>query len=145
MSKFVIFVQKTIRRLFTYPGLASIFVILALDVCTYLALSRQQGTSHFSGQDKVLHAAAFFVLFVLGYWALNFDLARRCTRLSGWLTIANFCIWSLYAGFIELAQHYLGYRNASYCDLAADFIGMIGGFAFLLVFRPFPLTRGRPK
>ncbi|MCB1045509.1 MAG: VanZ family protein [Acidobacteria bacterium] len=132
------FVQKMARYLFSHRGLATILLILSLDICTYAALSRQSGTMAFQHQDKVLHVLAFAFLFVLGYWVLNFDMWRKKYRLSFGLVVLNSFIWLGYGAFIEVTQFYLGYRSASVGDFLADLTGMVLGLGFLGLFRPFP-------
>lgn len=138
MSRDENIIQSTVRSLFAARWLASLVLLIAIDLCTFFALTRTTGTATFTHQDKVLHALAFFILFILGYWVLNFDLRRRKTRFSVGLAVINTLVWLAYAVFIETAQYYLGYRSASLGDLIADAVGMTIGWLFLAAFRPFP-------
>lgn len=107
--------------------LASIALLLLLDLATYAAFRKGGGASAFPHQDKVLHALAFAALSLCGCLTLICDLfpARRSLRpLFGTL---NALAWLAYGLFIEWAQGQLGYRSASWSDVAADAVGILLG------------------
>ncbi len=76
----------------------------------------------FTFGDKVLHAAAFAVLCLIGSWAY---LNRSYSLLLGLIMLG---------GAIELAQFATGWRHMDFGDFVANAVGiMIGRFAFHLM------------
>lgn len=118
--------------------LATVVVILAVDACTILALGRGGGPQLITHQDKALHVAAFFVLFVLGYLSLSFDFFPRKKAFSYRILMLNGLIWGSYGLCIEVLQYGLGYRSGSTADLAADFLGMTLGAIWIRMFSLHP-------
>lgn len=135
-------VREIFLRLFHYRWLATIILILSLDVITFLAFAKTSGTASFSHQDKVLHALGFAYLTVVGHCVLNFDFFRKKTRFSVLLVLGNMLIWVAYGVFIELGQKMLGYRMASVGDLIADVVGIFLGVAVVVLFRVYPQKKG---
>jgi VanZ family protein len=74
----------------------------------------------FPHQDKVLHAAEFFFLFLSMF--LNRDILRTDSRLA-WI----FAIGVLYAASDEFHQSFVPGRDCSALDLLADIVGLAIG------------------
>ena len=82
----------------------------------------------FSWQDKVLHAAAFVGLCLIGSWAY---LRRSYSLMLGLLVLG---------GGIEIAQFATGWRHMDFGDFVANAAGiMIGRLAFHLLRRKRPV------
>ena len=99
--------------------LKSIFISL-LFIISYLAFSRCEVSIVKHLWDKFNHFIAFFTLFIL--FAFSF---------ANLTTIKRFALLLLYAVFIEFVQYFLPYRECSFLDIIADFIGMVGGYVVL--------------
>lgn len=116
---------------------ASIVLLFLLDMVTYLAFSKSGGPQLVSHQDKYLHTAAFFVLFLVGHISLHFDvLPHLRARLVPML--CHCLLWFAYGAFIELVQKYLSYRSSSLADLVADAAGILIGAVFVSIIDLFP-------
>jgi len=96
---------------------------LNLIVISWLAFSESSPQVSISGNDKLLHALAFFVLAFLVDGAF---LARSFVSFKMPLLIS-------YGLFIELVQLYLSYREFSLLDLVADATGIL---CFWVVAKP---------
>lgn len=104
---------------------ARIVLIVAVVVITDLALQPAPDLpSSLLGSDKIEHAAAFLALTIVSRLAWP--------QLAGWLI----ALLLLAYGFgIEAAQEALDAgRVASLADLAADAVGILGGFAVIRLF-----------
>ena len=66
--------------------------------------------------DKIAHMGIFFVL------ALLLDYGFKNSTLD------NICGLSIYGVVIEILQSLTGYREASFADFIADFLGIISYF-----------------
>jgi len=90
---------------------------IAVAVILYKALTPNVGESlfYFKNMDKVLHASAFFVLSFL----LNRSSSSINKRIRNIFALLGFGI------FIEIAQSFTGYRDASFNDIIADLVGIL--------------------
>lgn len=90
---------------------------ISVAVILYKALMPATGDPLFDFQhgDKVLHAAAFFVLSFL----LNRSSSSIQKRLRNMASLLAFGI------LIEILQSFTGYRDVSVGDVLADFIGIV--------------------
>ncbi|MFZ5897300.1 MAG: VanZ family protein [Myxococcota bacterium] len=70
--------------------------------------------------DKLLHAAAFMGLEILGEWALY----PRDVRVRRWVAVLGSIT---VGGSLELVQAALPYRSADFWDLVADSVGAVMG------------------
>ena len=115
-----------VRVLLPYRWLAAILLVIAVDVCTFLALARAGANPiDFSHQDKLLHALGFFILALLGHLVLFYDLFPKVQRHRTFLLLINAITWLIYGIGIELAQSLTSYRQASVGDVAADAVGIV--------------------
>lgn len=128
---------------FRHRWSASILLILALDLATYLAFSRPLSAEVVNHQDKVLHALAFSGLFLLGHISLRYDFFPGIERFSKLLVICNWAIWVGYGLFLELIQSILNYRQGTVGDMAANLVGILLGHLLVVVFKLYP--GGEPK
>ncbi len=132
-----------IGKPFRHRWLASILLILVLDLATYLAFSVPASPEVVDHQDKILHAVAFFSLFILGHISLNYDFFPRLIRFSLPLSLCNWLIWVSYGLFLELVQSFLSYRQGSVEDMLANLAGMLAAQLFVVVFKIYP--GGKPE
>lgn len=133
------FLTRMVRRLFEMRWLASVILLIVLDVATYFALREGSGRSMpFEHFDKVLHCVAFVGLSMLGYIALRFDWFIRWRRSHLVLGIFNMLIWLLYGGMIEILHAYLPYRDASWGDFLANAVGTLVGQSIAWSFKFYP-------
>ena len=96
-----------------------VLIILALLPPDYLPAIEPHFEPHFSRWDKVLHAAAFTGLCLIGSWAY---LNRTFSLILGLLVLG---------GAIEIAQFATGWRHMDFGDFVANAVGiMIGRIAF---------------
>ncbi len=109
--------------LWVYRGL----FFAALTVIFYLALTPRPLPLVEDLWDKAKHFAAFLVLGALATRA--FPRATSFSRFWGLLA---------YGALIEIAQHFVPYREASALDLLADALGLLTWELILLWKRPFP-------
>jgi len=129
---------ELVNRLFPIRWLASILVIILVDVATYLAF-RQSGTApSFAHQDKLLHVIAFFGLTCIGHISLHYDFFRGRRRFSWPITVLNAAVWLAYGAFIEVMQGFLAHRQASMMDLLADAVGIAIGAWFVNRLKIYP-------
>ena len=126
---------------FQYRWLASILLIILLDICTWMAFKPTSGKMHFDFEDKILHAFAFCVLCVVGHIALHFDIFKNSKPMAFRVFLVNWVLWISYGVFIEVVQSLLSYRAASMGDLYADIVGIMIGTLIVIAFRLHP----RPK
>lgn len=120
-----------LRVLIPYRWMAAIALLIAVDICTILALAPSGAQSlSFSHQDKVAHFFGFFVLTVLGHLTLHFDLFPKAVRGRIWLTILNIAIWLGYGLLLEVLQGLSSYREASVADFIADAAGVFAATLF---------------
>ena len=129
---------KLTSRLFKLRWLASIFLLILLDVATYLALSRTGGTQLFDNQDKLMHVVGFAGLFTAGHLSLNYDFFPKIRKFSVWLLLLNASIWFGYGVVIEFLQKFSGYRYFSMADLIANGIGIFIGAVLVNLLRLYP-------
>lgn len=89
-------------------------LVLTLAAISFLATTSETSAAE-ALNDKVSHVLAFFVLAVLidGSWPSSRFGAMKFLSLLG------------YGLFIEMMQHFLPRRSASFMDLAADVIGIL--------------------
>ena len=102
---------------------------LALIVLTALLFADLGQINQVSGNDKIAHGSAFFVLtwlFILGW---------RLPVLPGFLLLA------LYAGSTEIGQLFLPYRSGSLADWAADLLGIGLAYGCYLLIQKWYLTQ----
>lgn len=133
-------IARFVNHVFRHRWCASILLVIAVDVCTYMAFSRRQPISlEIDNGDKVMHLMAFTILFINGHLAIHFDLVPKMKRLSKVVLTANWAFWLSYGVFIELGQHYFAGREASLADLLADVAGLTLGTIIVLAFRIAPL------
>ena len=94
-----------------------VIFFITVTVILYKALIPSVGEPlfHFENMDKVLHASAFFVLSFL----LNRSSSSIHKRIRNILALLGFGI------FIEIAQSFTGYRDASVADVFADLTGIL--------------------
>lgn len=99
--------------------------LVCLAVVFLLALSPTGGGADWFPQaDKLRHACAFIVLWMLG---------RQAWVRPGWRLAA------LLLGFgvaIELAQSMTSYRDASFGDVGADMAGILAGWLLMPAAQP---------
>ena len=96
-----------------------VFTVLAILV---LALSPMPPSPRsWAYADKVQHAFAFFVLWVMG------------ARTGWWRTLPLAGLLLGLGALIEVAQGLTGYRDASWADLAADALGIALGWGLVAV------------
>ena len=97
--------------------------ILSLVVVMAMALMPADGSGWFPGQDKLMHAATFAILFLVGQkslpnspvmWQLHFILI-------------------VYGIVMELLQGQTGYRYMEAWDLVADLCGQLLGHLALFL------------
>jgi len=88
----------------------------------YLAFSPGGTNLHAHFNDKLLHAAGFFVMMGLAHFAYPYS--RRGFVIIG---------LALFGVFIELVQAYLPYRSFSLADWVADLVGI---FMYQLLVMP---------
>ena len=86
-----------------------VLIILALLPPDYLPTVE----THFSWWDKILHAAAFAGLCLIGSWAY---LNRSYSLILGLIVLG---------GAIELAQLSTGWRHMEFGDFVADAVGIM--------------------
>jgi len=91
------------------------FITVAVILYKALIPSVGEPLFYFKNMDKVLHASAFFVLSFL----LNRSSSSIHTRIRNILALLGFGI------FIEIAQSFTGYRDASVADVFADLTGIL--------------------
>ena len=90
---------------------------IAVAVILYKALTQSGGEPlfYFPYMDKALHAFAFFVLAFL----LNRSSSGIKKRIRNIIALLGFGI------FIEVAQSFTSYREASVNDVIADLVGIL--------------------
>ena len=101
-------------------------MILAVSVLSLMPLDRYPVP--FSFQDKVLHATAYFVFYLAGWWALARTRLFCPTLVVGLL---------LYGVAIEVLQGLGGFRTMELADLAANAVGLTLGVVSLNIFHRF--------
>ena len=109
-------------------------LVLMLAAISYLATTRDVGIME-DLNDKVSHVLAFFVLSLLvdGSWpSLRFG-ALKMVGLLG------------YGLFIEMVQHFVPRRSASFLDLVADGVGILLYLSLTLVVRRLGLLTNRTR
>ena len=95
-------------------GLIAVLVLALLPTADKVA---------FSGQDKLVHAITFAVLFLLSERSLS----------------AGVSLWAIYPGLIgygvlmEVLQGLTGYRYMEAMDLVADLVGLIVGHLIVVL------------
>jgi VanZ family protein len=94
-----------------------VIFFITVAVILYKALTPSFGEPlfYFKNMDKVLHASAFFVLSFL----LNRSSSNIHKRIRNILALLGFGV------FIEIAQSFTGYRDASIADIFADLVGIL--------------------
>lgn len=75
-----------------------------------------------AGSDKLQHAAAYFALALVAFYAIDSD---------RWLAVAVGVV-ALGTG-VEAAQAFVPYRTASVADAAANAVGVIAALAVVLI------------
>ena len=88
-----------------------------LILISWAALRPTSGTSWFPGQDKVVHASAYAVLYFLGW--LSFPGSAFRVYLFGGLVA--------FGVVIEVLQHFTGYRFLEFFDVVANALGLVLG------------------
>ncbi len=134
-------VNELVNRVFRWRWLASVALLICLDISTYLALDDVKTKSLFANQDKALHILGFMGFYTLGHISLNFDFFPRIQRFSWRLTAVNWSVWLGYGLFIELMQGLLRHRSASMSDLLANAAGLTLGALIVVGFRVYPRRR----
>lgn len=79
----------------------------------------------FPNQDKVLHMAEYFFLYIAIF--MNRDIFRGSHPFA-----LMFAVGTLYAVTDEIHQHFVPGRHCSAADLLADVLGLAAGFAVCL-------------
>ena len=131
-----------IAGLYRARWVASIFLMLLLDVATWMAFAPSSGPSLIKNQDKLLHMIAFFVLYLAGHMSLSFDFLPRLKNHT-LLLLFNAMIWTGYGLFIELVQKQLPHRQFSLADLMADVLGILLAMAFIILTRLYPRSTAK--
>jgi VanZ family protein len=101
---------------------AVVAVVLAVVVVGSLVSPSSLPTPGFAGWDKLQHAAAYFALALVGFYASDRD---------RWLAVAV-GVAALGAG-IEATQAFLSYRTASVADAAANVVGVAAALVVSLL------------
>ena len=87
----------------------------------------------FNFSDKLMHAAAYAVLGLLLYRALN---AMDKRILPARLIVLSIFLTALYGASDEIHQYFVPSRSAEFLDFAADAIGGgVGVIAAMVIFR----------
>lgn len=120
--------------IFSVRWTATLLLILLLDICTFVAFRGAGGSQRLLSQDKLMHALAFLLLFIIGYIVLSRDFFPKIKKLSLPLLLVNGLIWLCYGVFIELGQQFLQYRDASLGDFVADLLGILLGLILVWQF-----------
>lgn len=96
-----------------------------LTLITIVSLMPVNGTGWFPGQDKLMHAITFAVLFLIG--------SQACPRskFGGQLFLGLLA----YGVLIELLQGKTGYRSMEAWDAVADLSGLVIGRLVVVFFR----------
>ena len=144
VSTFTDHLRHLINKIFSLRWLASILLLVTLDVATWLAFKDSGGPPAFMHQDKVMHILGFFGLSVLGYLCMNFDFFPRQHSCSIKLHVINWFLWIGYGVFIEMVQSLLSHRSASLADLMADLAGIAIGTITICLLRLYP-EPGAPR
>jgi len=134
-------VGKLAAAIFDYRWLASILLLAAIDLATLLAFAPAAGPQVFDQQDKVLHAAGFCGLYVMGHLSLQFDWFPRVRPPAYGLHLLNALFWLGYGFFIEAVQQFLPSRSASLHDVLADVAGILCGALCVHLFWLYPRPR----
>ena len=122
------FIRRIVCYVFATRWLASIILLLLLDLGTFLAVRKSTGGLNlFPHMDKVLHLIGFVGLSMMGFVALSFDWIPKNRDSYFLLGVGNAIIWLIYGAGIEWVQMLLPYRDASLADFGADLIGVIFG------------------
>lgn len=96
-----------------------VFTVLAILVLALAPMPPSPRSVPYA--DKVQHAFAFFVLWVMG------------ARTGWWRTLSLAGLLLGLGALIEVAQGLTGYRDASWADLAADALGVGIGWGLVAV------------
>lgn len=99
---------------------------VALVAIEYLATTTIEISFVESMWDKSNHFIAFFVLYIM--------LSLGYPNLKIW---QSFLLLLAFAIQIEVVQHFIEGRYASFLDIVADCIGIIIGILFCKIFKPF--------
>ena len=98
------------------PNVFKFAFFACLIVIEFLATTSREVAINWLFWDKINHAFAFFVLFILA----NFAFGIRKIWIIFWLIIFGLQI--------EIVQSFLPNREFSFLDIVADFIGICIGF-----------------
>ena len=79
----------------------------------------------FNAQDKFEHLAAYFILSVLFYFTLHFQLRNKFLNKNA--VIATVAVIALYGAFDEIHQYFIPGRFCDALDWSADLAGGIIG------------------
>lgn len=101
---------------------AAVAIVLAVVVVGSLVSPSSLPTPGFAGWDKLQHAAAYFALALVAFYASDRD---------RWLVVAV-GVAALGAG-IEVAQAFLPHRTASVADAAANVVGVAAALVVSLL------------
>jgi len=101
---------------------AAVAVVLAVVVVGSLVSPSSLPAPALAGSDKLQHAAAYFALSLVAFYATDRD---------RWLAVAV-GVAALGAG-VEVAQAFLSYRTASVADAAANVVGVAAALVVSLV------------
>lgn len=123
--------------------LTSIFLLIMVDVCTFLAFHKTTAPNVLPHGDKLLHFLAFVALFLVGYLALRLDFMPR-TKRGVVLLGLNWFIWAAYGALLELGQSFFSYRQADFGDFLADLLGLAVGTLGVLLSKPVKPSREAP-
>ena len=99
----------------------AVFVLTVLAILVLALAPMPPSPRSVPNADKVQHAFAFFVLWVMG------------ARTGWWRTLALAGMLLALGALIELAQGLTGYRDASWPDLAADAVGIALGWRLVAI------------
>ena len=135
---------QIIAGFFFCRWLASILMVVLLDICTWFAFKDMSGVATFEGGDKLLHILAFFVISIVGHLSLCFDLFPKKRHPALWIFGVNGLACMGYGVFIELVQMFLSHRSSSSADLAADAIGVLMGMLTVIFLKLYPRSE-KPK
>lgn len=128
-----------VRVLLPHRWIAGLLLIVAVDACTILSLSRSSGqTLSFAHQDKVFHTLGFFILTLLGHLVVFYDLFPRAKRSRPLLFLMNLITWVGYGLTIEFLQGLSTYREASLGDFVADCFGITLAALCAIIFKLYP-------
>jgi len=121
--------------------LPAILWALTIFVLSSIPGSSIPNISIFS-QDKLLHAAVFFVLAALIYRSLTAQ--RRWPTVARQAPLWTLAVASFYGISDEIHQLFVTGRSSDYRDVIADVVGALAFLALILAREKLRTKRGRP-